>query len=114
MANHIGSDEHTFYKIINYWFYIRVKQKRLFDVYLYLKMVFCRFIFQIPFQERSVQIKQKRFRTTHNKCKGKGRLVCKNILQNTKKSFCSRGVLEENSLGLNGDFGKVILYTNLR
>ena len=30
------------------------------------------------------------------------------------KCVCLRGLLEENRLNLNGDFGKVILYTNLR
>ena len=30
------------------------------------------------------------------------------------KSVCLRGLLEKNRLNLNGDFGKVILYTYLR
>ena len=38
----------------------------------------------------------------------------KNIAKHEKNIFGSRGVLEENSLFLNGDFGKVIFYTNLR
>ena len=36
------------------------------------------------------------------------------MAKHEKRFFFSRGVLEENSLNLNDDFGKVILYTNLR
>ena len=52
--------------------------------------------------------------TIHNKCEGKSTLVCKKYCKTRKKSFCSRGVLEETRLNLNGDFGKVILYTKIK
>ena len=37
----------------------------------------------------------------------KGTLVCKKYCKTWKKSFCSRGVLEENRLNLNGDFTQI-------
>ena len=35
MASHIGSDEHTFYKIINYWFYILGEADKNIFIYVY-------------------------------------------------------------------------------